>query len=573
VVVKGGNYGWAFREGLHAGPKTPRPGLTFINPIQEYGHGSGTNQGFSVTGGLVYRGNRLSQLWGSYLFADYVSGHLWALRYDGTNTTPFRRLTSDTGIAGFGTDPRSQEILFADQGEDRIKTLIYNAAQSGAPLPPTLADTGAFADLISLEPNPGIVPYDLNVPFWSDNARKTRWFSLPDTNLVIGFNREGNWTFPTGMIWIKHFELELTNGLPESAKRLETRFIVRNANGVYGITYRWGDAKTNATLVPEEGLDEPFIVNDGGMIRTQVWHYPSRTECLRCHTPAGGLAVGFNTPQLNRDVHFGDSPANQIQALYHAGYLHTNPAPVHTLKALAPSTNSTYSQEYRVRSYLAANCAQCHQPGASAFGSWDARITTPLSAAGIVDGPLLNSLGNPDNRVVKPGILDESMLLTRIATFGPGRMPPIDSNLMDTQAVHLLSTWITNDLPSFRTFSDWQTLYFTNSLEAGLDADPDQDGAINLLEYLTSSNPLLAADVWTMAARQETEKIVLTFPHLANRGFELQVSSNLSDPNGWLPWDAPENRPLFSGTNFQANISIPLTNTPVQFYRLRIYEP
>src|SRR5207249_3404943 len=139
----------------------------------------------------------------------------------------------------------------------------------------------------------GIIPYDLNVPFWSDNARKTRWFCIPDATQTIAFNANSPWLFPTGAVWIKHFELELTNGIPESARRLETRFIVRNATGVYGATYRWGDSMSNATLVAEEGLEEEFEIDDGGGIkRKQTWHYPSRAECLTCHAPVAGHVLG-----------------------------------------------------------------------------------------------------------------------------------------------------------------------------------------------------------------------------------------------------------------------------------------
>src|SRR5438045_245586 len=86
-------------------------------------------------------------------------------------------------------------------------------------LPPSLADTGAFSDLVGLTPQSGIVPYDVNVPFWADGAHKKRWFSLPDLNSAIGFDRELPWTFPAGTVWIKHFELELKKGDPASTRR------------------------------------------------------------------------------------------------------------------------------------------------------------------------------------------------------------------------------------------------------------------------------------------------------------------------------------------------------------------
>jgi mono/diheme cytochrome c family protein len=284
------------------------------------------------------------------------------------------------------------------------------------------------------------------VPFWSDNAFKTRWFSVPKTNLTIAFSPTGNWSFPTGTVWIKHFELELTNGVASSRKRLETRLLVRNSDGVYGATYRWGNSQTNATLVPEEGLEEAFTIHDGGTVRTQRWHYPSRSQCLQCHTPVGGFALGFNTAQLNRDYNYSGHDTNQIYALSDAGYFQTRVNDISSLVPLAHATNTLYSIEHRARSSLHANCAQCHQPGGAGLGNWDARITTPLSNAGIIDGALVNNWGNPQNRVLKPGSLTNSMIHLRPSTLGSGRMPPLGSTVLDTQSIALLSSWITNML-------------------------------------------------------------------------------------------------------------------------------
>ncbi len=573
IIVKGGNYGWNYREGLHPGPRTPPTGFTSIDPIQEYGHGNATNQGNSVTGGVVYRGKRFSQLFGAYVFADYVSGNIWALRYEGTNTVPFGPLTREGGISAFGIDPINGDVLMANQGADTIKRLTYNTNISGLALPATLADTGAFSDLVSLAPNPGIVPYDINVPFWSDNARKMRWFSVPDTNLAIGFNPDGNWSFPTGAVWIKHFDLELTNGVPESRKRLETRFIVRNAGGVYGVTYRW-DSATNATLVPEGGMDEAFAVDDGGTVRTQVWHYPSRAECLACHTAAGGGALGFNTPQMNRDIDYGGGTESQIAALSRVGYFTAPVTNLNTLRALAHPTNTAYSVEYRVHSYLTANCSQCHQPGGTALGFWDARITTPMSEAGIINGALNNNGGDADNRVIAPGSLDHSMMLTRISQRGPGQMPPLDSTLPDTDALGLLSAWITNDLPDYQSFAAWQSAHFgsTTSPDAAADADPDHDGANNLLEYFTETDPMSGGDAWKINAQPDGGAVAISFPQIANRGFQVEWASAPVSPTSWQPLDVAANRPFFSRTNFTATVTDAITNAPCKFYRVRVFD-
>lgn len=453
IVTKGGNYGWIFREGAHTTTgitRTVPPGFTnYIDPMYEYAWGTGVNQGKSLTGGIVYRGNRISQLYGYYVFADYINGVVWALKYDGTNVSNFQTLANQASIVGFGTDPRTGDLLVANINGNTIHRLIYNTNSfTGTPLPPTLADTGAFTNLVTLGPNFGIVPYDINVPFWSDLAVKSRWVSVPNPNLTISFNATNNWLFPTGTVWIKHFDLELTNGVPSSVKRLETRFLVKNSGGVYGVTYRWGSSTTNATLVAEEGLDEQFIIRDsgGGIVRTQTWHYPSRAECMTCHTPIGGFALGFNTPQVNRDYNYGSSSStNQIQALSDAGYFSNSVVGVGLMLALANATNTSASAEFRARSYLAANCVQCHQPGGVALqqANWDARITTPLSVANIIDGALVKDFGDTNNRVVKLRALTNSVMYSRVANLGAFHMPPLATSVINTQAVQLLADWIT----------------------------------------------------------------------------------------------------------------------------------
>lgn len=79
LIRPGGNYGWNLREGMHSfGARGTGPEDRLIEPIWEYDH----NVGVSITGGLVYRGSHLPDLEGCYVYADFISGKLWALRYD-----------------------------------------------------------------------------------------------------------------------------------------------------------------------------------------------------------------------------------------------------------------------------------------------------------------------------------------------------------------------------------------------------------------------------------------------------------------------------------------------------------
>jgi glucose/arabinose dehydrogenase len=79
IITRGGNYGWNLREGKHPfGPNGSGPRTDLIDPIWEYHHDIGK----SITGGNVYRGKQVPELVGAYLYADYVSGQMWALWYD-----------------------------------------------------------------------------------------------------------------------------------------------------------------------------------------------------------------------------------------------------------------------------------------------------------------------------------------------------------------------------------------------------------------------------------------------------------------------------------------------------------
>jgi len=580
IIVKGGNYGWKWREGYIATPGigSPPAGFTnYIDPIIDYAHsGDSTNIGNVITGGIVYRGDNTPQLYGKYIFSDNGSGNIWSLTNNGINPTKFGRLTGDANIAGFGADPRNGDILMADIVEGQIKKLV--TVTGNGSFPQTLADTGIFSSLTNLTPNAGIEPYSINVPFWSDNAIKTRWFSVPNTNLYLNFSAESLWTFPTGTIWVKHFDLELTNGVASSRRRLETRVLVKNAtgDGGYGVTYRWGSSITNAGLVPDNGLDEPIVIYDNGIIRTQVWHYPSRGECNVCHNGGAGFALSFQTPQMNRNHTYSGDTTNQLKAMERAGYFSGSIGSINHLRRMEPATNNAISVEYRVRSFLQANCAQCHYPGGSTPAGFDTRLLTSLSSAGLIDGELANNQGNTNNRVIVGNSFTNSMMLSRILTRGPGQMPPLASNLLDTQSIALVRAWILGEADDYETYAEWQVRHFgsTNSPNAQPDVDFDNDGNINELEYLTGTQPTNTFNVWGVTAVDTDGTFpTLEFEQVAGAGFDVQVSTNLIDGE-WLSLDIPENAPVFTANTITTNIPDRAgTNLAERFYRVNVYDP
>ena len=536
VTRKGANHGWGFLEGTVAGPKSGMPAgfrtdpeFNYVPPVFSYAHGSGPTRGYSLTGGFVYRGTQLAPLHGAYLFADYVSGNVWALRRQEAGKVTVERLLGRTGIVAFGTDPSNGDVLLSDLNATTIWRLSYGAQFTGTPIHERLSETGAFADPASLTPAAGWVPYEVNQAFWSDGARKRRWFTVPNPARLLGFSPRDAWASPNGTVWMKHFDLELTNGVPESLRRLETRFLVRNSNGVYGVTYRW-TSPTEAVLVPEAGADETITRVVDGETVVQTWRYPGRAECLSCHNPAAGFSLSFNAAQLNRDVAYPDGTrTNQIGALAGAGYFSGPLPPLASLPALAAIEDESVSIEWRARSYLEANCSVCHRPGGPGGGFFDARLQTPTALTGLIEGALNDDRGNPDHRVLVPGSAAHSVLLLRISGRGDGQMPPLATTVPDLDGAILISRWIDE----------------------------------------------LAIPVTTPAVRLRGEipggrlRLHLTQP--ANHAVHLEASESLIRPD-WRPVNAPGTEPTYPARPRDLVVEVPVEHEG-NYFRAQVVPP
>src|SRR5205807_1204960 len=113
--------------------------------------------------------------------------------------------------------------------------------------------------------------------------------------------------------------------------------------------------------------------------------------------------------------------------------------------------------------------------------------------------------------------------------------------------------------PAFKIFADWQIAHFgsTNAPDAAATADPDSDGARNYLEYLTGTDPLQAASYWKIGIQRSGSVAEIAFPQIANRGFEVQGTINLSDPSSWSPLDVAGNEPFFCVSNRPALVNDP----------------
>jgi len=315
--------------------------------------------------------------------------------------------------------------------------------QAGGKLPPLLSQTGVFSDTAKRIPNAGLIPYDINVAFWSDGADKSRWIAVPRGQ--IAFSPTGEWRFPPGTVFVKNFDLAVDAANPGATRRLETRLLVCDSSGgVYGVVYKWRADGSDADLLAGSAIESISVKSANGQVKPQTWYYPGRQDCLTCHTANAGGVLGVKTRQLNRRFAYPSGVAdNELRTWNHLGLF----APafkdddVRNFAALAASDDTARSLQDRARSYLDANCAQCHRPGGT-VANFDARYDTPLDKQALIDGPVLIDQGIDRPRVISPHDIWRSIAYMRIDTVGDIKMPPLARETIDEHGVRLLGEWI-----------------------------------------------------------------------------------------------------------------------------------
>lgn len=311
--------------------------------------------------------------------------------------------------------------------------------------PGTLSATGAriFTDITRVTPAPHLIPYSINTPFWSDGAQKDRWIglSLYDT---IGWSASSGWSFPAGTAFVKHFRIALDERHPENLVPIETRVLMRTPDGVSGMTYRWRASYQDADAVATTQTQDIPIISADGSTRILHWAYPSPDDCMSCHTANAGYILGVNARQLHRNHTYGSVTESQLTAWRYAGLFTTAPADadIALVVRLASLGDDSASLAHRARSYLDANCSYCHRPG-GAPATFDARISTALASAGLIDALPGNTFGNPEAKIIAPGRPDLSVLLTRIHSDTAGvRMPPVGRTTTDATGAAVVREWI-----------------------------------------------------------------------------------------------------------------------------------
>lgn len=425
VITNGGNYGWRPCEGFYRQGSTSQRCATpgFIDPIVAYGRAVGQ----SITGGYVYRGTTIPGLVGRFIFGDYQTGRVMAVAENPVTGERTIEELADTNLAisSFG-QTLDGEVFVLGLTNGQIHTL----APMGTPMPSTfpqrLSQTGCFDAMDVKKPGPMLIPYDLNSPLWSDGAEKERFFAIPD-GTTIRVQADGDFEFPNGTVTVKTFTL--------GGRRIETRLLMRHPDGQWaGYSYEWRDDESDADLLP---------AGKSKVVGTQTWQYPSRAQCLSCHTASAGRSLGPELAQLNRDLVYPRNViANQLETYETIGLLAAPLGmPVAQLPRLASPTG-TGSIEAKARAYLHSNCSVCHR-NAMGQGPQDFRYSLSLMQMGVCNTtPLNGDLGVRGARLLMPMNAGQSLISLRMKASNAFRMPPLGSSVVHGDGVTLIDQWI-----------------------------------------------------------------------------------------------------------------------------------
>jgi hypothetical protein len=252
------------------------------------------------------------------VYGDYIDGRIWPLRRQDGHIENRLLAVSPTFITSFGEDESGEIYVLTSDGPTYVLEDIPSDAEPEQ-IPLTLSTSGLFSDITSQTPSSGLIPYSVNTQLWSDGACKTRLMALPNQQLV-GFSPDGPWRFPHGTVFVKNFYLEMVKGDPESRRIVATRLLVKNARGVEwsGLSYRWNDSGTDATLLNDSHWETFTIVDpespDGH--REQSYYFPSRADKQPVPHPGGRFRTGSPHSPIEPDPqvrgHRGP-PVTQLQ--------------------------------------------------------------------------------------------------------------------------------------------------------------------------------------------------------------------------------------------------------------------
>ena len=304
---------------------------------------------------------------------------------------------------------------------------------------PRLADYGLFD--AAGTPAPGVRPYTLGTPLFSDHAEKYRFVWMPPGTRA-DYRPTGVLAFPVGTVLIKRF------GFPADLRRpaddvamVETRLLIHRPSGWVALSYV---EEPGGAVLKRAGKRIPIrVTGHDGQTLAIDYAVPNQNQCKQCHMTGDAITpIGPTAGNLNHGL-FGEGPS-QLAVWQASGRLAGLPAG--NWPRLARWDDDAEPLAARARAYLAVNCGHCHNPAglASNSGLWLNPEESEPAHLGILKRPVAAGRGSGGHEFsILPGAPERSILVHRMESSEPGiMMPQFGRAMAHAQGLALIRQWI-----------------------------------------------------------------------------------------------------------------------------------
>lgn len=321
---------------------------------------------------------------------------------------------------------------------------------------PKLSDYKFFeGDMKNQVPALDVIPYEPISSLFSDYAHKKRFVWVPkglkatydgDNKIVV---------LPTGSVIIKSFFYE--NIIPANeTKLIETRLMIRKADGWIFANYVWNEEQTEAYFDLEGSVKNISWTDENNIVKNVEYRIPNHAQCIVCHKSKGyvndvyvqvNIPIGLKPQNLNKPYNYGSETKNQLTKWMELGILENFSLPS-VENTVVNYADQSKTLDQRVRSYFDINCAHCH----STTGHCDYRpMRFPFSETNnnlinmgvCVDTQDMQNFESALSKLVTPGNIERSMLYFRLNTIDETyRMPLHGRAIIHQEGIELVEDWI-----------------------------------------------------------------------------------------------------------------------------------
>ncbi len=301
------------------------------------------------------------------------------------------------------------------------------------------------ADMASLNPTQGVLPYDLNSPLFSDYSQKARFVWMPD-GTSAAYTEDHVLDFPLGAVLIKNFFYHNDDRDPSLGRKIiETRLLINRGEEWDAYGYIWDEDQSDATYTIVGDIKDISWVDIDGEERHVNYFVPNKNQCKGCHSYKEKLLpIGPKVRNLNKDFAYEVGTQNQLTHWKDIGYL--DRLSLAEAPAVAKWDDTTIGIHDRAMAYLDINCGHCHNPYGAGHTSGLTLLahSDPGLKLGIYKPSVAAGAGTGGHTYgIAPGSPESSIMVYRMNTDNPGAMmPEVGRQLIHDEGVELISDWI-----------------------------------------------------------------------------------------------------------------------------------